>query len=106
MKELPTTSKELEEATNPLFLVIIEITNGENEYIIYRVARAISWEEARNQARIYLSDFWGSYTKPDADNPDRFWTIDDGQSIALNGIEQITPDQLIQRLELKPLAKP
>ena len=85
----------------PIFLVTFEIRNGESEYISHRVAEADTLDGAEEKARRYISDFWGDATVQDKENKNRFWLEDWSECISLSGIEEVTVEQLIQRLSIK-----
>jgi len=85
----------------PIFLVTFEIRNGESEYISHRVTKATTLKGAERKARRYISDFWGDATVQDKENENRFWLEDWSECISIDGIEEVTVDQLIQRLSIE-----
>jgi uncharacterized protein YqjF (DUF2071 family) len=96
MRELQVEAKELS-LTTPVFLLHFSIQNGSSEYVFHKTVRAFTANEAEEKARKWLEDFWGPNTRKDEDV---FWSPRDDGCVVLTMAEQVTSEQLIERLTL------
>lgn len=84
-----------------LFLITYEIRSGEDEHVSRHVVKAEDGDKAEKIALDYAKDFWGEdHTKPDKDRADMFWRSDGCEVITLEGVEEVTPELLIECLRI------
>jgi hypothetical protein len=83
-----------------IFLITYEVTSGESEYISVHTVKARNTSEAERRALKYISQFFAVGTHPDDDEPSRFWSDDDAEYIELVEIEEVTPEQLVEKLSI------
>lgn len=79
-----------------LFLICLEIRNGENEYISYHVTRAKTLKSAERKAEKYARGFFGERHTVAEDGG--YYAPDYSEFIHVDGVEEVTTEQVIARL--------
>ena len=77
-----------------------EIQNGESQYYSKATVEAEDYEDAERKAEHYLWDYFGDVTKIDNSLDERkiFYGYKEMESIKIDDISEVTPEELATRL--------